>query len=51
MVKILFLRKRDNRKEQATDRNPKYLVIVQKGRFRVWKPEKAVLPFCLFREL
>lgn len=44
MVKILFIRKQDNRKEQATDRNPKYLTIVQKGRGRVWKPEKAALP-------
>lgn len=44
MIKILFIIKQDNRKEQATDRNPKYLTIVQKGKGRVWKPEKAALP-------
>lgn len=44
MVKILFVCKQEGRKNQATDRNPKYLVIVQKGRGRVWKPEKAALP-------
>lgn len=43
MIKILFFRKQDSKKGQATDRNPKYLIIVQKGRGRVWKPEKAAL--------
>lgn len=44
MVKILFVCKQEGRKGQATDRNPKHLVIVQKGRGGVWKPEKAALP-------
>lgn len=44
MIKILFLQKQGNRKGQATDRDPKYLAIIQKGRGRTWKPEKAALP-------
>lgn len=43
-VKVLFLRKQEGRAEQATDRHPKNLTIVQKGRGRVWKPVAAALP-------
>jgi hypothetical protein len=42
-VKVLFLREQEGRKEQATDRHPRSLVIVQKGRGRVWKPAEAAL--------